>query len=932
MATSEELVEALRSSLKEVDSLRRENAELAAAATEPIAIIGMACRYPGGIEDADGLWTAVADGRDGISPLPDDRGWDEFAAAFGMESVLSGSGGFLAGATDFDAGFFGISPREAAAMSPQQRVLLETSWAALEHARIDGPAARRATTGVFTGLMGEDYGISALLSDEDLGGYLSTGTTPAVASGRISYALGLTGPSLTVDTACSSSLVAVHLAAQALRRGDCTLALAGGVSVMSTPSSFHEFSRQGGLAENGRCRSFAAGADGTAWAEGVGVLVLERLSEARRNGHRVLAVVRGSAVNSDGASNGLTAPNGPSQERVIRAALADAGLSTKDVDAVEAHGTGTRLGDPIEAQALLATYGRDRDAQSPLWLGSIKSNLGHAQAAAGVAGIIKVVQAIRHGVLPATLHVDEPTPQVDWSDGTVRLLTESRPWPVTGRARRAAVSSFGLSGTNSHVIIEASEVTEAAPETETVARQTPAGSSAVPWVLSAKSPSALQAQAAALHDHAQRHPELAVADLGYALATTRTHFEHRTAVSGTDRDALLAALADLAAGTPPPGAVSGSGRATGRLAFLFCGQGSQRLGMGRDLAGAFPVFADALTEVLAAVDEHMDRPLRDVLWGEDEHLLDQTTYTQPALFAVEVALHHLLLSWGVRPDVLVGHSIGELAAAHVAGVLDLADAAKLVTARARLMQALPAGGAMIAVQATEAEVTELLAGHGNTGDTGIAAVNGPTAVVISGPDEAVSELAAVLADRGRKTRKLAVSHAFHSPLMQPMLADFARVAAGLTYHEPKIPIVSTVTGGPADVTGPEYWIRNVAQTVRFADAVGTLAGDGVRTFVELGPDAVLAAMTQDCLAAGSADGTSCSRPSGGATRATEPRWRRWPRCTAPAGQSTGRGSSRPTSRSRWICPAMPSPVSATGCSRGSGASRQTPPPTTSGSW
>jgi polyketide synthase 7 len=808
MATSEELVEALRSSLKENESLRRE----IAAVREPIAIIGMACRYPGGISNPDELWDAVTEGRDGIEPLPTDRGWQQFATIFGMSTVLNGSGGFLRDATEFDAGFFGISPREATGMSPQQRVLLEVAWEALEHARVTD-TARKHVTGVFTGLMGEDYGFPALLSDEDIGGYISTGITPAVASGRISYALGLTGPALTVDTACSSSLVAVHLAAQALRRGDCDLALAGGVSVMSTPSSFNEFARQGGLAEGGRCRSFAAGADGTAWAEGAGLLVLTRLSTAQRDGHRVLAVVRGSAVNQDGASNGLTAPNGPSQERVIRAALADAGLSTKDVDVVEAHGTGTRLGDPIEAQALLATYGRDRE--DPLWLGSIKSNIGHAQAAAGVAGIIKMVQAINHGHLPKTLHVDEPTPQVDWSRGTVRLLTEPREWPASDRPRRAAVSSFGLSGTNSHVIIEG---VDAVAETETT-------TAIVPVVLSAKTPEALRAQAAALAG-VTANP----VDVAYSLATTRTHFAHRAAVTS---DNLAAELTDLANGLTPPGAATGTGRA-GKTAFLFTGQGAQRAGMGQELYEAFPVFA-------AAFDEACTPELREVIRTGDG--LDDTGNTQPALFAFAVALYRLLESWGVKPDYVAGHSIGELAAAHVAGVLSLADAVKLVAARGKLMQALPAGGAMVAVQATEDEVTPHLAG-----DVGIGAINGPESVVLSGPEQAVLDIAATFKEQGRKTSRLKVSHAFHSPLMAPMLADFARVAASLTYSQPTIPLVSTVTGDVTDMTTPEYWIRNVAQTVRFADAVKTLETQGVRTFVEVGPDAVLSAMGPASLA------------------------------------------------------------------------------------
>ncbi|MCI0385375.1 type I polyketide synthase [Streptomyces sp. CNQ085] len=841
-APYEKVVQALRKSLEETETLKKRNRQLLAATREPVAIVGVACRFPGGVSSPEELWEMLAAGRDGVTSFPEDRGWDVERLCH-PDPEHSGTsyvstGGFVSGVADFDAELFGISPREALAMDPQQRLLLETSWEALERAGVDPVSVRGSVSGVFVGTNGQDYVLASRGGFAGVEGFVGTGSAASVMSGRVAYALGLEGPAVTVDTACSSALVALHLAVRALRAGECGLALAGGVTVMSTPAAFVEFSRQRGLAVDGRCKAFAEGADGTVWGEGAGMLVVERLSDARRNGHPVLAVVRGSAVNQDGASNGLTAPNGPSQQRVIRQALRNAGVEAADVDVVEAHGTGTALGDPIEAQALLATYGRARTGE-PLWLGSVKSNLGHTQAAAGAAGVIKMVLAMQREALPATLHVERPSSHVDWEAGRVRLLTESRSWPRGERPRRAGVSAFGISGTNAHVILEEAPEPEPRPEQHGTGTLLPL----VPWVLSAHRPESLVQQAdrlrGALTDDLSAH------DVGYSLATIRAALSHRAVVLGPDTPTMAAALTSFGTGTTTSDIVSGT-LTEGGTAWLFTGQGSQRPGMGRELYARFPVFARTFDEVCAHLDGEFDGAagfttgVREAVFAAEGSaeaaLLDRTGYAQAALFAVQVSLVELLRSWGMRPDCVLGHSVGEFAAAYAAGVFALPDAVRLVVARARLMQALPEGGAMAAIEATEEEVA---------GDVAVAAVNGPRSVVVSGTEGAVEAVLAEFRQRGRRATRLRVSHAFHSPLMKPVLDGFAAVADGITYRTPTVPAVSSVTGQAlrdGDWTTARYWADQIVEPVRFHDALTTVTGpQGADRLLEIGPDPVLTA-------------------------------------------------------------------------------------------
>ncbi|MFJ2157315.1 type I polyketide synthase [Streptomyces sp. NPDC087856] len=860
-----------RTSIELIETRRRLK-ELTEAAVEPIAVVGVACRFPGGVTSPEELWDMVRSGRDAVSVFPEDRHWD-LEALFDPDPDRSGtcstrSGGFLYDAGDFDADFFGMNPREALAADPQQRLLLETSWESLERAGIDPHTLRGSDTGVFAGIAYFGYG-NHNVTPEAIAGYGQIGSLLSVASGRVAYTLGLEGPALSTDTACSSSLVAVHQAVQALRQGDCALALAGGVTVMATTQVFREMSRQRGLAADGRCKAFADDADGTGFSEGAGVLVLERLSDARRNGRRVWALIRGSAINQDGASNGLTAPSGPAQQHVIQAALANSRMQARDIDVVEAHGTGTTLGDPIEAQAVLAAYGQDRDPDRPLWLGSLKSNIGHAQAAAGVGGMIKMIMAMRHRTMPRTLHVDRPTTHVDWSAGAVELLTGAMKWPsAPGRPRRAGVSAFGASGTNAHLILEEAPEEPAADPMD----QLPGGAGGlVPWIVSARSAEALRAQARKLRDFAAADPDLDVADVGWSLVSGRARFEHRAVVLGSGRDELLSGLESLAEGVESAGAVHGVAGDLGGTVFMFPGQGSQWAGVARELYDTFPVFAQSLDEVCAHFDAHLPFALKPLLLAgaPPEARARRTDIAQPALFSLQVALYRLMVGFCGRPDQLVGHSVGEIAAAHVSGALDLDSATRLVAARGRLMQTVTERGAMLAVRAPEADLTALLSPYDRIG---IAAVNGPDSVVLSGSRDEIVELRDLLVSDGTSAKLLDVDHAFHSPLMDPVLDEFAAAIGDLPAGRMTIPVVSTRLGREADageLTSVAHWVNHVREPVRFFTAVESAHTAGARVFLELGPGSALTSITTEAFATAGVDDAvvlASSRRNRGAVR------------------------------------------------------------------
>ncbi|MFI6339610.1 type I polyketide synthase [Streptomyces sp. NPDC050535] len=836
---------ALRTLLEERDRLRQENEALKAGRGEPIAVVAMACRYPGGVSSPEDLWDVIRGGSDVVDGFPQDRGWRD---VFDPDPDTLGSsyvrhGGFLTNVADFDAEFFGISPREALAVDPQQRLLLETSWEVLERAGIVAADVRGADVGVFSGVSSPEYGARFLEGGKhELEGYLLHGSTLSVASGRVAYELGFTGPAMTVDTACSSSLVALHLAVQSLRSGECSLALAGGASVMSTPAIFVEFSRQRGLSADGRCKAFANGADGTGWAEGVGVLLLERLSDARRNGHPVLAVLRGTAVNQDGASNGLTAPNGLAQEKVIRQALANAAVAATEVDLVEAHGTGTVLGDPIEAGALLATYGQGRAEGRPLWLGSLKSNMGHAQAAAGVAGVIKAVMAMRHTFLPKTLHVDAPSRHVDWSSGAVELLEEGREWIREDGPRRAGVSSFGVSGTNAHVILE-----EEPPERADESGPGPAvAGGLVPWVVSGRTAKALEGQARKLRDFIAADPGADIADVGWSLVSGRSGFEHRAVALGRDRDELLSGLASLGDGAESAGVVRGPAGDLGGIVFMFPGQGSQWVGMGRQLYEAFPAFADSLDECATALAEWVDWSLLDVVRGvPGAPSLDRVDVVQPTLFSVMVATAALWRSWGVEPAAVVGHSQGEIAAAYVCGALSLRDAAKIVALRSKALVALIGHGGMASVAESVDLVESRLAPWNDR--VSVAVVNGPRSVVVSGEPDALDEFVEKMKAEGAQARRISVDYASHSHQVTGVRDQVIGPLSDLNPKTSTLPFYSTLYGEKTDTAelNGTYWYNNLRRKVLFESSVRRLVDDGFRVFIEMSPHPVLTVPVQE---------------------------------------------------------------------------------------
>lgn len=825
-------------SLRESHGHADRNTQGRGSINEPVAVIGVGCRFPGDIDGPERLWDFLTEKKCAITAYPD-RG-------FTNAGTFAESGGFLKDVAGFDNRFFDIPPDEALRMDPQQRLLLEVSWEALEHAGIIPESLRLSRTGVFVGVSSTDYvRLVSASAQQKSTIWDNTGGSSSIIANRISYFLDIQGPPIVIDTACSSSLVAVHLACRSLSTWDCDIALVGGTNVLISPEPWGGFREAGILSQTGCCHAFDKSADGMVRGEGCGVIVLQRLSDARLEGRRILAILTGSAVNQDGKSNGIMAPNPSAQIGVLENACKSARVDPLEIGYVEAHGTGTSLGDRIEAHALGMVFGRKRPGSGPLMIGSIKPNIGHLEGAAGIAGLIKAVLMVERGSLLPSGGFTEPNPAIPFTELGLRVVDELQEWPVVaGRPRRAGVSSFGFGGTNAHVIVEEAGSVGA----DTVSGRADVGGSGggvVAWVISGKTASALAAQAGRLGRYVRARPALDVVDVGYSLVSTRSVFDHRAVVVGQTRDELLAGLAGVVAGRPEAGVVCGVGKPAGKTAFVFAGQGSQWLGMGSELYAAYPVFAEALDAVVDELDRHLRYPLRDVIWGHDQDLLNTTEFAQPALFAVEVALYRLLMSWGVRPGLVLGHSVGELAAAHVAGALCLPDAAMLVAARGRLMQALPAGGAMFAVQAREDEVAPML-GH----DVSIAAVNGPASVVISGAHDAVSAIADRLRGQGRRVHRLAVSHAFHSALMEPMIAEFTAVAAELSVGLPTIPVISNVTGQLVadDFASADYWARHIRAVVRFGDSVRSAHCAGASRFIEVGPGGGLTSLIEASLA------------------------------------------------------------------------------------
>lgn len=825
-------------SLRESHGHADRNTQGRGSINEPVAVIGVGCRFPGDIDGPERLWDFLTEKKCAITAYPD-RG-------FTNAGTFAEFGGFLKDVAGFDNRFFDIPPDEALRMDPQQRLLLEVSWEALEHAGIIPESLRLSRTGVFVGVSSTDYvRLVSASAQQKSTIWDNTGGSSSIIANRISYFLDIQGPSIVIDTACSSSLVAVHLACRSLSTWDCDIALVGGTNVLISPEPWGGFREAGILSQTGCCHAFDKSADGMVRGEGCGVIVLQRLSDARLEGRRILAILTGSAVNQDGKSNGIMAPNPSAQIGVLENACKSARVDPLEIGYVEAHGTGTSLGDRIEAHALGMVFGRKRPGSGPLMIGSIKPNIGHLEGAAGIAGLIKAVLMVERGSLLPSGGFTEPNPAIPFTELGLRVVDELQEWPVVaGRPRRAGVSSFGFGGTNAHVIVEEAGSVGA----DTVSGRADVGGSGggvVAWVISGKTASALAAQAGRLGRYVRARPALDVVDVGYSLVSTRSVFDHRAVVVGQTRDELLAGLAGVVAGRPEAGVVCGVGKPAGKTAFVFAGQGSQWLGMGSELYAAYPVFAEALDAVVDELDRHLRYPLRDVIWGHDQDLLNTTEFAQPALFAVEVALYRLLMSWGVRPGLVLGDSVGELAAAHVAGALCLPDAAMLVAARGRLMQALPAGGAMFAVQAREDEVAPML-GH----DVSIAAVNGPASVVISGAHDAVSAIADRLRGQGRRVHRLAVSHAFHSALMEPMIAEFTAVAAELSVGLPTIPVISNVTGQLVadDFASADYWARHIRAVVRFGDSVRSAHCAGASRFIEVGPGGGLTSLIEASLA------------------------------------------------------------------------------------